>query len=161
MSIVKGRVRNFGDNVDTDIIAPAAYLHLSIEELTKHAFEPIMKEYYKTVWEGDIIVAGNNFGCGSSREQATDVVKKMGFKYIVCQSMARIYFRNCIATGVYPIIGKDASGIFQEGDEIEIDIDKGSVKNPGTGKTASFQPIPDTLKPILNVGGILELLKKR
>ena len=161
MSIVKGRVRKFGDNIDTDCIAPAAYLHLSMEEISKHAFEPISREYYKTVREGDIIVAGNNFGCGSSREHATQVIKTLGIKYIVSQSMARIYFRNCIATGLYPVICEDAGSIFNEGDQIEIDLDGGIVKNLATGKTAVFRPIPDTLHPILDAGGILELLKKR
>jgi 3-isopropylmalate dehydratase small subunit len=97
----------------------------------------------------------------SSREHATEVIKILGIKYIVCQSMARIYFRNCIATGVYPVICKDAGRIFNEGDEIEIDLTGGTVKNPGTGIAAVFQPIPDTLLPILEAGGILELLKKR
>jgi 3-isopropylmalate/(R)-2-methylmalate dehydratase small subunit len=161
MSVVKGRVRKFGNNIDTDCIAPAAYLHLPMEELARHAFEPVAREYYQTVREGDIIVAGDNFGCGSSREHATEVIKILGIKYIVCQSMARIYFRNCIATGVYPVICKDAGRIFNEGDEIEIDLTGGTVKNPGTGIAAVFQPIPDTLLPILEAGGILELLKKR
>lgn len=160
MAKITGRVRKFGNNVDTDSITPAAYLQLPMDELKKQAFSPLIPEFYKTVKEGDIIIAGDNFGCGSSREQATEIVKIMGIKYIVCQSMARIYFRNCIAIGVYPIIGKEINAIFDEGDEIEIDIENSIVKNLRTGKTAIFQPIPETLKPILNAGGILELLKK-
>jgi 3-isopropylmalate/(R)-2-methylmalate dehydratase small subunit len=159
MTAIKGRVRKFGNNVDTDSITPAAYLQLPFEEMKKYAFSPLTPEFYKTVYENDIIVAGDNYGCGSSREQATQIVKIMGIKYIVCQSMARIYFRNCIAIGVFPIISKDACSIFNEGEEIEIDTDKNVVKNLGTGKTATFEPIPETLKPILSAGGILEFLK--
>ncbi len=160
MTRVKGRVRKFGDNIDTDMITPGSNLHLPIEELKKYAFGPINPEFHKTVKQGDIIVAGNNFGCGSSREQATAVVKELGFYYIVCESMARIYFRNCIALGLYPIPSKGVSRIFNEDDEIEIDIEKGEVKNVRTGKTASFEPLSGTTKRILDGGGILPLLKK-
>ena len=99
MGEIKGRARTFGDNVDTDAIAPGPFLTLPMEEMIKHAFEPIQPGFHKTVEEGDIIVAGSNFGCGSSREQATAVVKALGFRTILCESMGRIYFRNCIALG--------------------------------------------------------------
>ena len=140
METIRGRVRKFGDNVDTDAIAPGPFLTLPMEEMKKHTFEPIQPEFYKTVEMGDIIVAGNNFGCGSSREQATSVVKALGFEVILCGSMGRIYFRNCIALGIYPVLSKGAKDLFKEGDEIEIDLEKGEIKNPGTGKTASFEP---------------------
>lgn len=160
MSKIKGVVRKFGDNIDTDVITPASTLQLPIEEIKKYAFEPIFPEFYKTVKEGDIIVAGNNFGCGSSREQATEVVKVLGIRYIVCDSMARIYFRNSIALGLCAIISKGASHIFNEGDEIGIDIENGEVKNLRTGRTAFFEPLSGTPQEILNAGGILSLLKK-
>lgn len=159
MSKIKGRARKFEDNIDTDVIAPAAVLQLPIDEIKQHAFAPIAKEFYKTVREGDIIVAGENFGCGSSREQATEVVKALGIHYIVCDSIARIYFRNCIALGMYPIISKGVSKIFNEGDEIEIDTD-GTVKNLKTGSTSTFESLSGTAQQILNSGGILPLLKK-
>lgn len=161
MAIITGRVRKFGNNIDTDNITPAAFLRSPIEELVKKAFSPIVADFYTTVKPGDIIVAGDNFGCGSSREHATEVVKAMGIKYIVCQSMARIYFRNCIATGVFPIISKGVSELFNEGDPIEIDTERNVIKNPQTGKTKDFQPIPEAIQPILEVGGILEYLKER
>lgn len=160
METIKGRVRKFGDNVDTDIITPGTMLQLPLEELKKHAFEPIHPEFYRTVQEGDVILAGNNFGCGSSREQATSVVKELGIQYIVCESMARIYFRNCIALGLYPILAKGASDLFQEGDEIEIDIEGGSVRNVATGRAASFEPLSGTPREILEGGGILPVLKR-
>lgn len=160
MEKIRGRVRKFGDNIDTDTIAPGTTLQFPVEEMKKHAFSPIAPEFYKTVKEGDVIVAGNNFGCGSSREQATMVVKELGFRFIACESMARIYLRNCIGLGVYPILTKGVSSLFNEGDEIEIDIDRGELKNVRTGKTLSFEPLSGTPLNILNAGGIIPILKK-
>jgi 3-isopropylmalate dehydratase small subunit len=131
-----------------------------MEEMKKHTFEPIHPDFYKTVENGDIIVAGNNFGCGSSREQATSVVKELGFRYVVCESMGRIYFRNCIALGVYPVMSKGSSSIFDEGDEIEIDLEKGEIRNARTGESATFEPLSGTPKEILDSGGIISLIKK-
>jgi 3-isopropylmalate/(R)-2-methylmalate dehydratase small subunit len=160
MDSIKGRVRKFGDNVDTDNITPAATLHLPIEKLKKHAFEPIFPEFYKTVRQGDIIVAGNNFGCGSSREHATLVVKELGIRYILCESMARIYLRNCVALGLYPIPAKGVSRLFNEGDEIEIDFERAEVRNTKTRQGIRFKPLTGTPKQILEGGGILPFLKK-
>jgi 3-isopropylmalate dehydratase small subunit len=160
MEKIKGRVRKFGDNVDTDTIAPGPTLQLPIEEMTKHAFSPLHKEFYKTVEAGDIIVAGSNFGCGSSREQATMVVKELGFRFVVCESMARIYLRNCIGLGIYPILCKGVNQMFDEGDGIEIDIQHGELKNVRTGKTISFEPLSGTPLQILESGGIIPILKK-
>jgi len=161
MAKIKGRVRKFGDNVDTDSIAPGPSLLLPMEEMKKHAFAPISPEFYKTVRDGDIIVAGNNFGCGSSREQATSVVKALGFNFIVCESMARIYLRNSIGLGVYPMPARGVSRIFNEGDEIEIDIERGEIRNVKTGQKVSFEPLSGTPLEILESGGILCVLKKR
>jgi len=149
---VKGRVRKFGDNIDTDVIAPGPFLQLPIEEMKKYTFSPIQPDFYKTVQEGDLIVAGNNFGCGSSREQATSVVKALGIRFIVSESIARIFFRNCIGLGIYPIISKGVSKIFEEGDEIEIDFTTGEIKNLKTGKKTSFEPLTGTPLEILESG---------
>ena len=161
MTTVAGRVRKFGDNIDTDSITPGSVLQLPMDEMKKYAFGPVFDEFYKTVQEGDVIVAGNNFGCGSSREQATAVVKAMGFHYILCESMARIYLRNCVGLGIYPILAKGISTFLDEGDEIEIDIQRGVVKNLKNGKTISFQPLSGTPLEVLEAGGILAVLKKR
>lgn len=160
MEKIKGRVRKFGGNIDTDAITPATTLQLPIEEMKKYAFSTIHPDFYKTAKEGDVIVAGGNFGCGSSREQATMVLKELGIHFVLCESMARIYLRNCIGLGVYPIVVRGVSGIFDEGDEIEIDIEKGELKNNGTGKTLSFEPLSGTPLRILNAGGIIPILKK-
>jgi 3-isopropylmalate/(R)-2-methylmalate dehydratase small subunit len=161
MAAIKGRVRKFGDNIDTDSITPGSVLQLPMDEMKKYAFGPVFDEFYKTVQEGDVIVAGNNFGCGSSREQATAVVKAMGFRYILCESMARIYLRNCVGLGIYPILAKGISTFLDEGDEIEIDVHEGVVKNLKNGKTISFQPLSGTPLEVLEAGGILAVLKKR
>ncbi len=160
MDTIRGRARKFGENIDTDTISPAATLHLPLEELKKHAFEPVAPEFYKTVQPGDVIVAGNNFGCGSSREHATEVVKELGIRYIVCESMARIYMRNCVALGLYPILAKGVSSLFNEGDAMEIDFERAMVTNRKTGKAVSFKPLKGTPKEIFDGGGILPLLKK-
>ena len=160
MDKIRGRVRKFGDNIDTDTITPAASLHLPLDKLKKHAFGPVFPGFHETVREGDIIVGGDNFGCGSSREHATQVIKEMGIRYIACESMARIYMRNCVALGLYPIFAKGVSALFNEGDEIEIDFERAEVRNPKTGKAAGFKPLKGTPKEIFDGGGILPLLKK-
>ncbi|MBW1996982.1 MAG: 3-isopropylmalate dehydratase [Deltaproteobacteria bacterium] len=158
--MIRGRVRKFGDNVDTDTITPGSLLHLSIEELKNHTFGPIYPGFHKTVREGDMIVAGANFGCGSSREQATAVIKELGIRYIVCESMARIYFRNCIALGLYPIMAPGVAGLFKEGDDIQLDLEKGEIKNPATGEKVPFEPLSGTPREISEGGGIIPVLKR-
>ncbi len=159
--VIRGRVRKFGDNIDTDTITPGSLLHLGTEELAQHAFEHISPGFAQSVREGDIIVGGSNFGCGSSREQATAVVKQLGIRYVVAESMARIYMRNCVALGLYPVLSRGASSLFDEGAEIEIDFDTGEVRNPKTGKKAAFEPLSGGSLEIVNAGGILAMLKKR
>lgn len=160
MSTIRGRVRKFGDNIDTDTAAPGPSLQLPPEEMKKHAFAPVFPDFWKTVAEGDILVGGNNFGCGSSREQATQVVKDLGIRFVVADSMARIYYRNCIALGLYPIAAKGVSSLFEEGDEIEIDLEKALIRNIATGRELPFEPLSESQRAILRAGGILPLLKK-
>ena len=160
MTILRGRARKFGDDVDTDAITPGPTLHLPLEEMVKHAFSPIRAGFHGSVRAGDVSVAGKNFGCGSSREQATAVVKELGIRYIVCDSMARIYFRNSIASGLYPIISRGVSRLFEDGDEISIDLDEGKIVNPVTGNAADFEPLSGTPKRLVDGGGILPVLKR-
>lgn len=160
MNTIRGRVRKFGDNIDTDTIAPGPYLQLPAEEMKNYAFEPVSAEFYKTVREGDVLVAGNNFGCGSSREQATQVVKDLGIRFVVADTIARIYYRNCIALGLYPIAVKGVNTLFNEGDEIEIDLDNSRVRNVGTAEEIPFEPLAQSQREIISAGGILALLKK-
>ncbi len=161
MAKITGRVRKFCDNIDTDIITPASVLQLPIGEIKKHAFEPIFPEFYKTVKPGDIIVGGTNFGCGSSREQAADVVKELGIRYLICESFGRIYFRNCVALGLYPLECKGISHFVDEGTKIEIDIEKGTIKNLSKGETIPLKSLSGMPLEISEAGGILEYLKRR
>jgi 3-isopropylmalate/(R)-2-methylmalate dehydratase small subunit len=161
MSIYQGRVRKFGDNIDTDTVAPGYSLQMPIEEMKLHAFAPACKDFYKTLQPNDVILAGKNYGCGSSREQATSVVKALGIEYIVCESMARIYLRNCTAVGVYPVLAPGVSALFEEGDPIEIDTDHGRVTNPRTGKSATFFALQGIPLETLKAGGIIPLLKRK
>lgn len=160
MTVINARVRKFGNNIDTDTITPGQVLHLSMEEIAQHVFEPVQQDFYLTVKAGDVILAGTNFGCGSSREQATAAVKELGFKYIVCESMARIYFRNCISQGIYPIIAPGVAGFFEEGDRLQIDLDQGRVINPESGRWVSFEPLEGTTQELFEGGGILPVLQK-
>lgn len=149
------RVWHFGDNVDTDQIIPAKYLVTADNrELGSHAFELVRPEFAKEARQGDILVAGNNFGCGSSREHAVRALLGLGVKYVIAKSFARIFYRNCINLGLLCIeceIGKDES-------RLDIDYDNGKI----IGKKAySFPPPPDFIKAIIADGGIVEHLRRK
>jgi len=162
---LEGKAHRFtpNDDINTDYIISGRYKFKidDMNELAKHVMEDISPDFARSVAKGDFIVAGRNFGCGSSREQATAVVKQLGIRYVVAESMARIYMRNCVALGLYPVLSRGSSGLFDEGAEIEIDFDKGEVRNPKTGKKAPFEPLSGGSLEIVNAGGILAMLKKR
>ncbi len=154
---ISGRVWKFGDNIDTDVIIPGKYLRTTdMSVFASHVMEGIDPQFSKKVQKGDIIAAGKNFGCGSSREQAPLALKHAGVACIVAESFARIFFRNAINVGL-PII--EAKVDCEEGDIIEIDLGKGLVKN----KDRSYQGtrLPDFLREILVDGGLVEHRKKK
>ncbi len=154
---ISGRVWKFGDNIDTDVIIPGKYLRTTdMSVFASHVMEGIDPHFSQKVQKGDIIVAGKNFGCGSSREQAPLALKYAGVVCIVAESFARIFFRNAINVGL-PII--EARIDCKEGDIIEIDLEKGLVKN----KDQSYQgtKLPDFLREILAYGGLVEYRKKK
>jgi len=156
INILSGKVWKFGDNIDTDVIIPGKYLRTTdMSVFASHVMEGIDPEFSKKVGKGDIIVAGKNFGCGSSREQAPLALKYAGVSCIVAESFARIFFRNAINVGL-PII--EARIDCKEGDDIEIDLEKGIVKNKE--KTYSATKLPDFLRKILADGGLVEHRKK-
>ncbi len=155
----KGNCWKFGDNIDTDQILPSQYLVYPLEEMLKHILETQSKEFAKEVESGDVIVAGNNFGCGSSREQAPLVLKEVGIKAIIAQSFARIFYRNAINMGLLPIELKDTSGI-NEGDSISVDYKKGLVINETAGKKYSFTPLDGMVKNIFEEGGLIPYINK-
>ncbi|MEM4658637.1 MAG: 3-isopropylmalate dehydratase small subunit [Candidatus Methanosuratincola sp.] len=156
--MIKGRVWKFGDDIDTDVIIPAKYLR-SVDQSVwpKHVLEGVDPEFSSKVRPGDIIVAGKNFGCGSSREQAALAIKWAGVAAVVAESFARIFFRNAINNGLPLIEAKGISKMVEEGEVIEIDLDSGIVKTPkGEVKSA---PLPPFLQDILKSGGLVEYYK--
>ncbi|MCD6411155.1 MAG: 3-isopropylmalate dehydratase small subunit [Thermoplasmata archaeon] len=160
--IIRGKVIKYGDDINTDVIFPGRYLAITeAEEMAKHAMEDLDPDFLKKVKERNILVAGKNFGCGSSREQAAICLKYAGVKAIVARSFARIFFRNAINQGIPIVESPKAIEFINDGDEIEIDLERGEIKNLSTGKTFSFKPLPAFIRDIINAGGLVESMKKR
>ncbi|OUM90395.1 MAG: 3-isopropylmalate dehydratase [Bacillus thermozeamaize] len=155
----RGKAWVFGDNVDTDVISPGQYLKLTAEEVAKHVMEGADPEFAKKVQPGDIIVAGKNFGCGSSRESAPAALKYAGVGAVVAEFFARIFYRNAINLGLPVLECKQAKEI-AEGDELEIDLEKGEIYNVTQNKTYSVTPFPPRILAILQAGGLVPLLEK-
>jgi len=157
---MKGKVWKFGDDVDTDIIIPGRYLVLRDEkELAACVMEGCDPDFSKKVSEGDIIVAGKNFGCGSSREHAPIAIKGSGVAAVVAESFARIFYRNSINIGLPLIEAKDVSKHISEGDLIEIDVDNGILKDLNTSEEFEIKPLPEFMLGIMNEGGLINYLK--
>lgn len=158
---LKGRIFKFGDNIDTDVIIPARYLNTtSPEELAAHLMEDADPEFPKKVKKGDIIVAGKNFGCGSSREHAAIAIKGAGVPIVIAESFARIFFRNAFNTGL-PLVKLESTSSFKTGDEVEVDLEEGWVKNLRTGEKHFCRPIPPFMMELLKSGGLMNYLKKK
>ena len=158
MSQISGKVWCFGDNIDTDLIIAARYLNTSNpEELAKHVMEDADPEFVKKVKAGDIIVAGENFGCGSSREHAPIALKAAGVSAVVAKSFARIFYRNAFNTGL-PIFELSETGEIKEGDTIAISMENGEINNGA--KTYRFTPIPPFMQELLACGGLMNYAKK-
>lgn len=158
----KGKVFKYGDNVDTDVIIPARYLNTpDAKELSLHCMEDIDKSFVKKVEKGDIMVAGWNFGCGSSREHAPLVIKTCGTGCVIAKSFARIFYRNAINIGL-PILECEAAAEEISADDIvDVDFDSGKITDITTGKTYSAQPFPEFIQNIIKAGGLLSSLKER
>lgn len=160
MKIV-GRCWVFGDNIDTDVILPTQYLLLpDVKSMSKHAFEPLRPNFSKEVNKGDIIVAGKNFGCGSSREQAPAVLKELGVAAIVAKSFARIFYRNAINLGLPVVECNKLYDEVEEGDILEIDLESGIVLNRRTGKVYEATKIPEFIMEIFKCGGLVEYMRR-
>lgn len=159
LSIIRGRVWTFGDNVDTDVITPSILVDAPMEEMKKHVLEALNPRFPLEVMPGDVIVAGKNFGCGSSRETAPDAIRALGVAAVVAASFGRIFFRNAIAIGLPIIICPQAAEHFQEGQKIELDIPRAIVKNLTDGSIFSGDVLSKDILDILSAGGILALLK--
>ena len=149
------------DHINTDEIIPARYLNTdNREELAKHCMEDLDKDFINKVKDGDVIVAGEDFGCGSSREHAVWAIRGAGVQTVIAKSFARIFYRNAINNGFYLIESKDAPEKISDGDEVKIDYKAGLVKNKTTGTDIKFKPLPDFALEIINDGGLLEHISK-
>jgi len=150
------KVYKYGNNVDTDVIIPARYLNTSdVKELAAHCMEDIDGDFAKTVQAGDIIVAENNFGCGSSREHAPISIKESGVFCVIANTFARIFFRNAINIGLPILECPEAVSNTDAGDELEVDLDNGVIKNVTKGKTFQAEPFPPFMKKIIESGGLI------
>ena len=156
----KGKVFKYGDNVDTDVIIPARYLNTSdAKELSTHCMEDIDTEFVKNVKSGDIMVAGWNFGCGSSREHAPLVIKTCGTGCVIAKSFARIFYRNAINIGLPILECEEAADEISANDEVSVNFDTGEIFDITTGKKYQSQPFPEFIQKIIASGGLLKSLK--
>ncbi len=160
--VLKGRAFKFGDDINTDEIIPARYLNTSDpQELAKHVMEDADPEFPKKVKPGDIIVAGKNFGCGSSREHAPIAIKAAGVSAVIAKSFARIFYRNAINIGLPIFESPEAVEGIEEGDIVEINPETGVIKNLTKGKEFKATPISEDIRKIMEAGGLMEYAKQK
>ncbi|MEI0479030.1 3-isopropylmalate dehydratase small subunit [Brachyspira pulli] len=156
----KGFVHKYGDNVDTDVIIPARYLNTANhKELASHCMEDIDKDFVSKVKTGDIMVGGDNFGCGSSREHAPIAIKESGISCVIASSFARIFYRNSINIGLAILECDEASKKINAGDEVEVDFDNGIITNITKNESYKAEPFPEFIKNIINSNGLLNSIK--
>lgn len=159
METLKGKVWVLGDDIDTDIIIPTDYLALkTIDDMKQYAFSPLRPELAKLIQDGDMIVAGKNFGCGSSREQAPEIIKALNIKCVIAKSFARIFFRNAINNGLLLIEHPTLFDAVKEGDEIEVQVNH-SIKH--NGLEYEITSLPQNLLDIINAGGLVQAMRKK
>jgi 3-isopropylmalate/(R)-2-methylmalate dehydratase small subunit len=150
----------FGDNIDTDVIVPGRYMKYPIEEIAKHCLEAVDASFAFSVKQGDFVIGGRNFGCGSSREQAPAALKHLGVAALIAESFAGLFYRNALNLGLPALVCADAKRI-GAGDEVEIDYREAKVLNRRTGEKLTFEPIPEHLMEMVRDGGLLPHLEKR
>lgn len=159
---ITGKTWKFGNDIDTDAIIPARYLN-SIDPafLASHCMEDADPEFASKVKPGDILVAGKNFGCGSSREHAPISIKAAGVSCVIAESFARIFYRNSFNTGLPILECPEASARIENGDELEVDLDKGTIVNRTKNETYRAQPIPPFMQKLIQAGGLMEYVRTR
>ena len=156
-----GSVHKYPDNVDTDVIIPARYLNTQNgKELASHCMEDIDKEFVQKVKDGDLMVGGWNFGCGSSREHAPLAIKESGISCVIAKSFARIFYRNSINIGLPILECEPAAEAIAQGDTVEVDFDTGVITDKTTGKTWTAQPFPPFIQSIIEAGGLMKAISK-
>lgn len=150
----------FGDNLDTDAIAPGRYMKFGIEEIARHCLEAVDPQFSRNVRSGDAMVAGRNFGAGSSREQAPEALKHLGVAVLIAESFAGLFYRNAINLGLPAVVCERAKRI-RAGDELEVDFEGGRIRNRTTGEELACEPVPSFLMALIRDGGLLPHLEKR
>jgi len=160
VEVIQGKVWTFGDDVDTDLIVSGQYLDLPLEEMASHVLESVKPNFAAEVKRGDIIVAGKNFGCGSSREQAPSALRQAGIGCVVAESFGRIFFRNAIAIGLPVVTCKGAWKMFEEGHSGQVSMKEFRIENLTDGVHLQGEPLSEEVQRILDKGGILECLKE-
>lgn len=159
---IKGKVHKFGNNVNTDEIIPARYLNTSEPgELAKHCMEDADTEFVRKVKKGDIIVGGENFGCGSSREHAPIAIKAAGVSCVIAKSFARIFYRNAINIGLPIFTSEEAADALNSGDSATVNVARGEITGPGRRKPFEAEVFPEFIKEIIHAGGLMEYAKKK
>ena len=159
---VQGTVFKYGNDVDTDVIIPARYLNTTSEaELASHCMEDIDKEFVKNVKQGDIMVAEDNFGCGSSREHAPIAIKASGISLVIAKSFARIFYRNSINIGLPILECPEAVANIKAGDVVSCDLAKGLIENVTTGETFQAEPFPEFIQNIIDKGGLIKSIQSK
>jgi 3-isopropylmalate/(R)-2-methylmalate dehydratase small subunit len=157
----QGRVHKYGSNIDTDVIIPARYLNTANhKELASHCMEDIDKEFVNKVHPGDIMVAGANFGCGSSREHAPIAIKESGISLVIAKSFARIFYRNSINIGLAIVECPEAAEAIADGHKVEADLDNGVITDLTTGEKFETKPFPEFIQKIISAGGLIESIRK-
>jgi 3-isopropylmalate/(R)-2-methylmalate dehydratase small subunit len=160
--VLKGSAWTFGRDVDTDLIIPARYLNMkTAEELGQYCMYDADPEFSKKITPGDIVVAKENFGCGSSREHAPIALKGAGVSVVIAKSFARIFYRNAFNTGLPILVAPDAVDGITEGDELEVDLSTGEIRDLTSQKTYKAEPLPPFMRELVEAGGLLPYLKKR
>jgi 3-isopropylmalate/(R)-2-methylmalate dehydratase small subunit len=155
-----GRAFRYADNVNTDVLYPGRHLaNPNPEYMKAHALEDLDPNFAKQVKPGDVVVGGRNFGCGSSREQAVACLKYSGVEHVVAKSFARIYYRNAVNNGVAPLVCPEAVDGVEDGDEVEVDMAQGVIRNRTKGSQHRFEPLPEFLLEILRMGGLIPWLR--
>jgi len=158
----EGRVWKFGDHIDTDVIIPARFLNVSDkDELAKNCFVDLRPDFVKEIRPGDIILAGTNFGCGSSREHAPLAIKAAGIGVVIARSFARIFYRSAFNIGLPILESEEALGIFSDGDRLSVDLGSGEIKGMEKGPQAFAKPIPDFMRGIIEAGGLVPFIKTK
>ena len=161
--LIRGAAYGFGNDINTDVIYPGKYLSITTdrEEMARHCFEAVYPEFREQARKGDIIVAGKNFGCGSSREQAATCLKYFGIAAVIAESFARIFYRNAINVGLPVLVTPGITHFAKHGDELQVDLQRGSIRNERTKKEIKGAELPPFILEIISDGGLIPHLRKK